>query len=361
MVNAHHAVLRLIRSDNIGPATFHKLLQRFGTAEQALEELPELSKKYKTKTYRPPSVEKVKQEIAELSEIGGRFVSIFDHEYPRLLKETADPPPMLAARGRVELLDRPSVAIVGARNASLNARNLARQIAQDLSQNETVVTSGLAKGIDTAAHTGGVKNGTIAVVAGGANVIYPRENARLHSEICERGLLLAEDPLNSQPNAQAFPRRNRIISGLSLGVIIIEAARKSGTLITARLAAEQGRDVFAVPGFPMDPKAEGANHLIQQGAHLITSAQDVLQLLSKEPLLNLLPNRKQAVTKSADEGDIERACKTILAILNDSPVHIDDLARDTNLESALLSSALTELELVGKLERLAGNRIAPLF
>ena len=196
MVNAHHAVLRLIRSDNIGPATFHKLLQRFGTAEQALEELPELSKKYKTKTYRPPSVEKVKQEIAELSEIGGRFVSIFDHEYPRLLKETADPPPMLAARGRVELLDRSSVAIVGARNASLNARNLARQIAQDLSQNETVVTSGLAKGIDTAAHTGGVKNGTIAVVAGGANVIYPRENARLHSEICERGLLLAEDPLN---------------------------------------------------------------------------------------------------------------------------------------------------------------------
>ena len=146
-----------------------------------------------------------------------------------------------------------------------------------------------------------------------------------------------------------------------MGVIIIEAARKSGTLITARLAAEQGRDVFAVPGFPMDPKAEGANHLIQQGDHLITSAQDVLQLLSKEPLLNLLPNRKQAVTKSADEGDIERACKTILAILNDSPVHIDDLARDTNLESALLSSALTELELVGKLERLAGNRIAPLF
>lgn len=361
MVNALPAVLKLIRSENVGPVTFHKLLQRFGSCETALEALPELAQKYKTRRHRSPSTEAVEQEIEQVSNIGAQLLSIFDVEYPTLLKEIADPPPILTARGQLQLLKKPSVAIVGARNASLNARNLARHIAEDLSQNDLAVTSGLAKGIDTAAHEGSVKLGTIAVVAGGANVIYPRENSRLHAAICEQGLLLAEDPLGSQPNAQAFPRRNRIISGLSLGVAIIEAGKKSGTLITARLANEQGRDVFAVPGFPLDPKAEGANHLIQQGAHLITSAQDILQLLSREPLLDFFSKENQVPTVISNEGDIDRACQTVLAIMNDSPIHIDDLARDTSLGSALLSSALTELELVGKVERLAGNRIVPLF
>ena len=361
MANRLTAVLRLIRTENVGPITFYKLIDRFGSAEVALEQLPDLAKKYKTKRYQIPTIEKIDREVERLCGLGGQLLSIFEDNYPVLLKEISDPPPILSARGDLSLLEHQSVAIVGARNASLNARNLARQIAEDLVSNDVTVVSGLAKGIDTAAHQGSVGRRTIAVVAGGADVVYPRENNRLHAEICEKGLLLAEDPLSSQPNAQAFPRRNRIISGLSLGVTIIEAARRSGTLITARLASEQGRDVFAVPGFPLDPKAEGSNHLIQQGAHLVTCAQDILQLLSKEPLLNFLPSKKSHPTPVTDEDGIDRACKTILAIMNDTPVHLDDLARDTNLDAALLSSALTELELVGKVERLSGNRVASLF
>ena len=268
--------VRLSRSENVGPVTFRRLLDRFGSAAGALDALPELAAKGGGKNPRIATKADAEAECETLARLGARHLTYADAEYPAPLAALDDAPPIIAAGRNIGLLSRPCVGIVGARNASLNGRKLAETLANDLAETGIVVVSGLARGIDTAAHTASLARGTVAVVAGGIDIVYPPENARLQTAIFESGAVVSEMPPGMQPTQRLFPRRNRIISGLSRGVIVVEAALNSGSLITATQALEQGREVFAVPGSPLDPRAGGTNNLIRHGAHLTERAEDVL-------------------------------------------------------------------------------------
>jgi DNA processing protein len=296
--------------------------------------------------------------------LGGRHMVIGDPDFPETLAATSDAPPALCLLGDDALLKRPIIAIVGARNASTNGRRFAEQLAGDLGGADLVIGSGLAQGVDAAAHSGSLATGTIAVVAGGADVIYPRENTDLYEQICEHGLIVSEQPPGVEPTARHFPRRNRIISGLALGVVVVEAAARSGSLITARLAAEQGREVFAVPGSPLDPRAKGPNKLIREGAVLLESAADILDVL---PTL-----RRDELSESGQSGysapyqpidddgaNIEAARAAILEQLGPAPTRIDDLIRDSNYPINVWSLVLLELELelAGRIERHPGGAV----
>ena len=270
--------LRLIRSENVGPVTFFHLVRHYGSARAALDALPDLARRGGKRAIRICPAANAEREIQALTEIGARLVAHGEPDYPRSLGAIEDAPPLIALLGNPDLLQRPMVAIVGARNASANGRRLAAALAGDLGAAGFSVVSGLARGIDTAAHTGSLKTGTIAVIAGGIDVVYPTENQDLHRDIASSGVLIAESAVGTKPVARHFPRRNRLISGLSIGVVVVEAAMRSGSLITARMALEQGREVFAVPGSPLDPRARGANNLIRQGATLTETADDVLQV-----------------------------------------------------------------------------------
>ena len=273
------AKLRLTRSDNIGPVSYRLLLQRFGSAQAALDALPDLARRGGG-TARIASSEAAARELDAVARFGGRFVFIGDADYPVLLANTESAPPALAVKGDIALLDRPCVAIVGARNASAAAVRFARSLAAQLAEAELVVVSGLARGIDAAAHWGALDGGTIAVIAGGIDIAYPPENAELQDRLAADGLLIAEQPFGTGPQARHFPRRNRIIAGLCAGTVVVEGALKSGSLITARLAAEAGREVMAVPGSPLDPRAQGCNALIREGATLVQNAADIVETLS---------------------------------------------------------------------------------
>lgn len=355
--------LRLIRTENIGPITFYQLLQRYGSATAALEALPELAKRGgRSGTLRIPTRADALKEMAAVERAGARLIAWGEPDYPSALAAVEDAPPLLSARGNLPLATRRAVAIVGARNASANGKRFARDIAVQLGGHEIAVVSGVARGIDAAAHEGALDTGTIGVLATGIDQVYPEENRALHAAIAERGLLLAEQPVGTEPHARNFPRRNRIISGIALGVLVVEAAFKSGSLITARFALEQGRDVFAVPGSPLDPRCRGTNDLIRRGAKLTESAEDILSEIApgstaaSPPRASSFSSERPA--SEPGESDLERARRAVLEQLSPTPVPVDELVRATGMPAALVAAILLELSLAGRLDRQAGNRVA---
>jgi DNA processing protein len=356
------ARLRLIRSENVGPVTFRQLLERFQTAEEAVEALPDLARRGGArKALRIASLKDAEAEWERTTAAGADFLFLGDAPYPAALAASEGAPPVLIFRGHEHLLTKPVVGIVGARNASALGQRFAERIAADLGAQGLLIASGLARGIDTAAHRGSLATGTVAVMAGGIDIIYPPENEKLFEEIAASGVVLTEMPLGTQPKAQHFPRRNRIVSGLSLGVIVVEAAPKSGSLITARLAAEQGREVFAVPGSPLDPRAQGANGLIKNGATLVESASDVTEVL--RPIMDrpfAEPDRAIAGAKPAihDSAELAKARAAVRSMLGPSAVEIDEIVRRSELTVAVVSTILLEFELAGLLDRQPGGRVA---
>lgn len=358
--------LRLIRTETVGPITFHRLIARFGTAAAALAALPELARRGgRTRPLRIPSRSEAQRELAALARLGARLIAACEPDYPEPLAALDDAPPLIAVRGHSQLLRRPAVALVGARNASLNGKRFAERLARELGQSGYVVVSGLARGIDAAAHTGALDTGTVAVVAGGVDVVYPEENRELYDRIVELGVVVAETAVGIQPQARHFPRRNRLISGLSLGVVVIEASPNSGSLITANLANDQGRLVFAVPGSPLDPRSQGANALIKKGAILVTRADDVLEALAgmtRKPLGEPPGDRFRdrpggEVVPQLSEAELARAHTLILESLSHSPVPVDELIRGCQLSASVVRSVLLELEVAGRVELQPGNHV----
>jgi DNA processing protein len=351
------ARLRLIRSENVGPVTFRQLIARFGSGAAALAALPDLARRGGRERLRIASLADAERELAGMAKFGATPLVWGLPGYPAILAEIEDAPPVLATKGDLSLLARPAVALVGARNSSAAAIRFARGLATDLAREGHIVVSGLARGIDAAAHTGALDGGTIGVVAGGLDVFYPPENEGLTRDMFERGLVVAEMPLGTEPQARHFPRRNRIISGLAAGVVVIEAAPKSGSLITARLAGEQGREVMAVPGSPLDPRAQGCNALIRDGATLVQSAADIVETLT--PLSRRMSAPAPAFaepTRAADASDADR--DAITALLSVTPVAVDELIRLAALPTGTVQTVLLELELAGTLVRHAGGRVS---
>lgn len=355
------AWLRLIRTENIGPITFYSLIQNFGTAQKAIEALPTLSRKGgRLKDLKLCTADAAIAEMQALEALGGTMVFAAEAAYPLALSAIEDAPPVLSVLGNAKLLNLPSIGIVGARNASLNGRKFAEKIARDLGQGGQMVVSGLARGIDTAAHAGSLATGTIACVAGGVDVIYPPENTALYHQIKAEGCIVAESPLGMEPMARHFPKRNRIISGLSAGVVVVEATLKSGSLITARMAAEQGRDVYAIPGHPFDPRAAGPNKLIQDGATLVQTVHDILDnLASFSGTRQTLgePFQTPWIPEDLSENDAETVRDSILQNLSSTPVTVDELVRTCHLTIPAVQMVLLELEIAGRIQRLPAGRI----
>ncbi len=352
------ARLRLIRTDKIGPITYAQLVGRFGSAQAALDAIPDLARRGGGRSVKLASAAEVEREIDAVAALGARYLFRDDESYPALLAEIDSAPPALIVSGDTALLARPMVAMVGARNSSAAACRFARQLARNLGETGTVVVSGLARGIDTAAHDGSFETGTVAVIAGGIDIFYPPENEERQRAIAERGLLVAEQPPGTEPRARHFPYRNRIIAGLAAGTVVIEAAPKSGSLITARYAADYGREVMAIPGSPLDPRAQGCNQLIREGATLVQSAEDVLEAIRPLHLGACnAPRTRQAVAEEpAEAGEPDR--RTIRDLLGPTPVPIDELVRQSVLPPATVQLILLELELAGHLARHAGGRVA---
>lgn len=350
--------LRLIRSEGVGPMTFVRLLNKFGDAAKALQAMPNFPK-----PMQPANLDLVQKEYQSLLKMGGAWLDKTQAAYPPLMAPLDEAPPVLSTLGNTELLQKPMLAIVGSRNASLSGRKLAAQLANDLSRAGYVIVSGLARGIDTAAHEAALETGTVAVLANGVDIVYPPENQKLYDAIRQKGLLLSENALGTEPTAQLFPRRNRIISGLSIGTIVIEAAAKSGSLITARCALEQGREVFAVPGSPLDARCRGPNQLIKRNeAHLIESADDILEILGAQP--SITSQRELFAADDAEElpqGNLhtpDQARHAILSCISATPCSIDEIAANTNVPVAQILTLLVEFELLGQIQRLAGNKVA---
>lgn len=378
--------LRLARTEGVGPMTFRGLINRFGGARAALEALPALAaKRGRPVTLAPESAIEAEFRMAE--RLGARLVGYGEPGYPRLLREIDAPPPVLAIRGNSACLEKPMIGIVGSRNASALGRKIAGALAADLAAAGYVIASGLARGIDAEAHRASLATGTIGVLAGGLDRPYPPEHADLAEAICETGLIVSERPFGLAPRGRDFPRRNRVISGLSLGVIVVEAARRSGSLITARMANEQGREVFAVPGSPMDPRAEGTNDLIREGAMLIANARDVIAALQpREGLPPRLPglftergeeedglfgewdemageegvsisSSGQSLSGHHDDEPIDLRSR-LLAALSPSPIEVDALLRLVDAPQAELRALLFDLEMEKLIERHPGNRVS---
>jgi DNA processing protein len=392
--------LRLCRTETIGPISFYAMLRRFGSARAALDALPRLARRgERAKTVTAITRAEAEVELAALHRAGARLVCWGEPAYPSALAAIDDAPPILTVLGEPELLQRPMIAVVGARNASANGRRLARDLSAELGRGGLVVISGLARGIDAAAHLGALETGSVAVVAGGADVVYPAENRGLYDALARRGVIVAELPLGTEPQARHFPRRNRIISGMALGVVVVEAAARSGSLITARFALEQGREVFAVPGSPLDPRARGCNDLLRHGANLTETAEDVLGQLGPQlsgiaplcpvpsvaiptapvlspasggatgrPAARLAPGSEQRAglagvawgpTPGADEPVGEEAgLELILERLGPTPVAVDELVRQCQMSAAAVATLLLELELAGRVERHPGNLVS---
>jgi len=346
--------LRLVRSDHVGPRTFRDLVNYYGGARGALAALPGLARRGGASGTRICSREDAENEIKASRARGVEFVALGEPDYPPRLQMIDDAPPLLAVRGKLEILARPLIAIVGSRNASAAGVKFAERLARDLGAAGYGIVSGLARGIDAGAHRASLASGTVAVLAGGHDRIYPAEHTELLDSIFPEGAAISEMPLTREPRARDFPRRNRLISGLAVGVVIVEAARRSGSLITARLAGEQGREVFAVPGSPLDPRAEGTNGLLKQGAILVTEAADVTAVI--EPILGRgldlpaqEPERETAGISGAEPGEDERS--RIISLLGPTPVAIDDLVRLSRTSPTVVRTVLLELELAGRIER----------
>jgi DNA processing protein len=356
--------LRLARSEGVGPVTFFHLVRFYGAVGKALEALPELARRSGRKApIRIASRAEAERELAANARAGARLLAWLEPEYPVRLAAIEDAPPLVSVRGAAPLLARDTVAIVGARNASANGRAFAEKLARELGDAGFVVASGLARGIDAAAHKGALARGTAAALAGGIDVCYPPENRALFDAIGAQGALVAELPPGTEPLARHFPRRNRIISGVAQAVVVVEAAERSGSLITARLAGEQGREVCAVPGSPLDPRCRGSNNLIREGAALTEGVDDVIRALggrrmTAPPAALAEPALEPASVPA--EGDADKARAIVIEQLSPSPTAVDELVRQTDLPPALVASALLELELAGRIERHPGNRVARL-
>lgn len=344
------ARLRLARTDRIGPVAFTQLIGRYGSALSALDALPDLVRKSGAASI-PPPVEAVERELAAGDAIGARLLVMGDDYYPEMLAALDPPPPILWTRGRVDLLNQPSVAIVGARIASAGGQRIARGLAQQLGQAGHVVVSGMARGIDAAAHEGALATGTVAVLGGGVNDIYPSEHADLYARLTEQGCVVSESPVGARAQARDFPRRNRIISGLSRGVVVVEAEVRSGSLITARLAAEQGRDVFAVPGSPLDPRARGPNELLRQGAILCEGIEDIDRAFNTLRTLREPPADPMRFDGDIDDAFLDR----VAALLSPTPTPRDEIARALNAPVSQVAAALLELSLTGRADLLPGG------
>ena len=363
------AWLRLARAENVGPVTFFKLLGRFASAERALEALPSVAAGL-GRPLTPLSAAQAEAEMDAAERLGARLIAWGEPDYPERLLHIADPPPVISVLGEIGFVDSPTVAVVGARNASAAGRRLAEMLAEGLGRAGFVVASGLARGIDAAAHRGALATGTVAVLAGGIDTPYPPENLGVYREIAEAGALVAELPPGTEPKAKHFPRRNRIIAGLSLGVVVAEAALRSGSLLTARMAAEEGRELFAVPGSPLDPRCRGSNDLLRQGAILTESADDVIAALSgalgertrriksqararpqELPLTQNPPPAREPLAPGEPKA-------AVLEALGPTPVAVDELVRRCQLSPALVASVLLDLELDGRLERHSGQRVS---
>ncbi|HYG85840.1 MAG TPA: DNA-processing protein DprA [Azospirillum sp.] len=355
--------LRLIRTENVGPITFHRLLEQYGSAKCAIEVLPELARRGgRIKPLKVATKAEAERELAANAKLGARLLCSCEPDYPEPLSAVDDAPPVMSVRGHVHLLNRRAVAVVGARNASLNGRKFAERLARELGEAGLLIVSGLARGIDTAAHAGSLRTGTVAVMAGGVDVVYPEENEGLYRDIVAQGAVTAESAVGIQPQARHFPRRNRIISGCSLGVLVVEAAPKSGSLITARMALDQGREVFAVPGSPLDPRCNGTNDLIRNGATLVERADDVLRVfqhLKLPPLGESLADLFAAALPAIpDDSEVDRARPIVIENLSPTPVAIDELVRGCQLSAPVVLTVVLELELAGRVQRQPGNRIA---
>jgi DNA processing protein len=344
-----------VRSPGIGPVTYRQLIARFGGASAALAAVPDLARRGGGKTPSLCSRDQAEREIARVEKLGAKWLALGQGLYPRLLTELEDAPPLLMAKGNLNLLDRQAVGIVGARNASAAACRFARGLAHDLGQHDLVVVSGLARGIDSAAHDGALDSGTIGVVAGGIDVFYPPENEERQEALYERGLVLAEMPPGTEPRARHFPYRNRIIAGLGSGTVVVEAAPRSGSLITARLAAEAGREVMAVPGSPLDPRAQGCNQLIRDGATLIQNAADVVEAIRVPVTQVRAPSTSY---EPAEELNGDDALGAVEELLGPSPVPVDEIIRLSGAPSGTVQMALLELDLAGRLDRHAGNKVS---
>jgi DNA processing protein len=351
------AWLRLYRTPMIGPASFNLLLARYGSAEAALAASPEWGDNKKTHDFIIPSAAEIEREWRALEKINGRFLWRAEKSYPQALAHISDAPPCLSVLGREEFLHKTLIAIVGAREASLAGKKIAASMASDLGAAGVCVISGFARGIDTAAHSGALQSGTVAVLAGGVDHIYPPENKNLYAEIINSGAIISEQPIGLRPTAQHFPRRNRIISGLAQIIVVVEAKLRSGSLITARMALEQGREVCAVPGSPQDQRASGANLLIKQGAALVENASDILAQLPA----HLWPGKTPTCVKIFSSPDSEKENKfsqnKIWQALSGAPANIDQLVLETGMEVAKIQEILLELEFAGKIERLPGNNV----
>ncbi|MCH1542513.1 MAG: DNA-processing protein DprA [Alphaproteobacteria bacterium] len=356
------AYLRLARTDQIGPVTFQRLLTVYGTAEKALEALPELSQRGgRKRPLRAFSMAKAKAEYGQTDALNGRYLFWGEEGYPTGLQALPDAPPVLAAHGHSALLEKPMIAMVGARNASAAARKMTSTLSTGLAAAGLVIVSGLARGVDGAAHQAALESGTIAVIGNGAAHAYPRDNTDLQNAIIEQGLLLSENPPDTAPQASLFPRRNRIISGLSLGVIVVEAAQRSGSLITARLAGEQGREVFAVPNSPLDTRCLGSNNLLRDGAVLTETADDVLNVLrplmeqremdAREPL----PPKRSEMTPTVPDDSVRAL---IIELMGPVPITIDELVEAANAPVSTVHLVLLELDLAGRLTQEPGGKIS---
>jgi DNA processing protein len=349
--------LRLVRTPGIGPVTYRQLVTRFGSPAAALAAVPDLARRGGGKAPRLFERSEAEREIAKVERLGARYLALGQGLYPRLLAELEDAPPLVIAKGNLNLLDRSAVAIVGARNASAAACRFARGLAHDLGQHDLVVVSGLARGIDSAAHDGALESGTVGVIAGGIDIFYPPENEQRQKALYERGLVIAEMPPGTEPRARHFPYRNRIIAGMSSGTIVVEAAPRSGSLITARLAAEAGREVMAVPGSPLDPRAQGCNQLIRDGATLIQNAQDVIETIRPiEPTLRSAASPYEPGEPEHLNGD--DALGVVEELLGPSPVPVDEIIRLSGAPSGAVQMALLELDLAGRLDRHAGGKVS---
>jgi DNA processing protein len=355
--------LRLIRSQNIGPRTFRALLNHCGGARAALEALPALARRGGgTMTPKICSRDEAEREMEIAEECGAQFVALGEADYPRRLQAIDDAPPLLAVRGNRAALALPAVAVVGSRNASAAGLKITERLARELGEAGFAIVSGLARGIDAAAHRASLeRSGTIAVLAGGLDRLYPPEHAELAEDILAAGVLLTEMPFGWEPRARDFPRRNRLISGLALGVVIVEAAKRSGSLITARLALEQGREVFAVPGSPLDPRAEGTNGLLKQGATPVTEAADMIAVLQPIMGTDFPAGEPDEISSSGLSEDGEPAADErarVLDLLSPAPVSVDDLVRLSKTSPRAVRIVLLELEIAGRLERHGGGLVS---
>jgi DNA processing protein len=358
--------LRLSRSENVGPASFRLLMARFGSAGAALEALPDLSRRGGlNRSIRIYGRDEAERDLERADELGARFVARDEPDYPPLLRHIEQAPPLICLKGRTELFAMPAVAVVGTRSASALGRKFARELSVALGKAGLLVVSGLARGIDTVAHEASLEKGTVAVLAGGIDVVYPPENEALYHAIAERGVLATEMTPGTVPRAESFPRRNRLISGISLGVLVVEAALRSGSLITARLAGEQGREVFAVPGSPLDPRCAGTNKLLREGATLVTGASDVIDVmrdLDGRARRDATGFVESAPLDPEDEPDADSGPEPdlharIVELLGSSSVEIDDLIRESRAPAQAVLTVLLELELAGRLERFPASRV----